>query len=133
MTQQTPALRGSGIQTLRHTHNLQFMVGSNTTLLNYEDINSCLGITQADSVQVDDTGDNSDGTNLTSGILPGRRKVWIKNLNATTVYIGPSGVTATNGYPLQQNEELKLDIIGFDSPFAITAADTININVLQLA
>lgn len=37
---------------------------------------------------------------------PTRRRIVVKNANATTIYIGGSGVDTTDGYPLAQNEVL---------------------------
>lgn len=40
---------------------------------------------------------------------PTRRRIVFKNVNATTIYVGGSGVDTTKGFPLAQNEELVID------------------------
>ena len=40
---------------------------------------------------------------------PTRRRIIFKNPNSTTIYVGGSGVDATAGYPLAQNEVLVVD------------------------
>jgi hypothetical protein len=39
---------------------------------------------------------------------PTRRRIVFKNNNATTIYVGGSGVDTTDGYPLEENEVLEV-------------------------
>lgn len=130
MAHESNSVFGSGIQVLRHTNTppLRALRGTNSVVINPEDIAAGLGILQADLVQV-----SSTTTNLASGVLPARRQILIRNESGTAIGIGPSGTTFANAYPLLDGEQLVLDILGFASPFAITASATLNINVLQLA
>lgn len=46
---------------------------------------------------------------VVADVDPTRRRIVFKNANATTIYVGGSGVTTTAGYPLAQNEVLVVD------------------------
>jgi len=129
MARESVSMVGSGIQALRHTHNLTRIGGTNNVVINPEDIASALGIFDVARIDVDAT----TATNLTSGVLAARRKVLIRNQGPATVFVGDSAVTAGTGYPVDSGAALELDVLGFGSPHAITSAGTADIRVLQLA
>jgi len=67
---------------------------------------------------------------------PTRRRIVIKNTNATTIYVGGSGVDTTDGYPLAQNEVLIIDqqhredTAAQQGWYGVVASGTQNINVI---
>lgn len=129
MAKESVSVVGSGISVLRHTHGLTRLIGTNSVLVNPEDVASAIGVFQTERVEVA----NVTAANLTSGVLPARRKVMITNQGPADILVGGSDVTAANGYPVDSGNSLTLDILGFGSPYAITSAGTAEIRVLQLA
>ena len=71
-------------------------------------------------------------TALPGTALTNRRRLYIKNINTTTFYIGASDVAAGTGYPVQQNEEVVIDLAGV-TVYGITASGSITANVLEIA
>jgi hypothetical protein len=69
--------------------------------------------------------------------LPGRRVIAIYNTDATSnpVYIGPSGVTAANGYPIAAGTEKAFAIAANLLLYAITAASgtSVNLRTIEIA
>lgn len=66
--------------------------------------------------------------------LPRRRRVYIKNVAATNVlYVGGSGVSTSNGYPIRVKEELWLDVTPGADIYGImsSAAMSANVRVLE--
>jgi hypothetical protein len=63
----------------------------------------------------------TSATALPASSLTNRRRLYIKNINAATLHIGASDVTMGTGYPVQQNEEVVIDIAAV-TVYAIVAA-----------
>jgi len=67
---------------------------------------------------------------------PTRRRVVFKNNNATTIFIGGSGVTTTAGYPLEENEVFTVvqahreDTAPQQEWYGIVATSTQDVNVV---
>lgn len=53
----------------------------------------------------------------------------IRNLNVATVYLGHAGVTASNGFPLRQNESITIDIVN-EALYAVSTVTT-TVNILR--
>jgi hypothetical protein len=62
---------------------------------------------KSSSVSVGTTATALPATSLTN-----RRRLYIKNINNSTFYIGASDVTTTDGYPVRQYEEVVIDMAG---------------------
>jgi hypothetical protein len=90
--------------------------------------------TQAAGSSVKSTSVNvgTSATALPSTALTNRRRLYIKNVNATTFYIGASDVAAGTGYPVQQNEEVVIDLAGV-TVYGITASGSGTAKVLEIA
>jgi hypothetical protein len=71
-----------------------------------------------------------------ASVDPTRRRLIIKNPNATVVYVGGSGVTTTAGYPLKQDEVLVIDqqhredTVPQQEWFGVVATSTQDVNVI---
>jgi len=64
--------------------------------------------------------------------LARRRKVYIKNLDGNEdIYVGGSGVTTANGYPLKAKEELWIDLTPNAKIYAIKSGNAEDIRVLE--
>jgi len=67
---------------------------------------------------------------------PTRRRIVLKNNNATIIYIGGSDVTTTDGYPLEDNEVLTIvqahreDTTPQQEWYAVVATGTQDINTI---
>lgn len=70
------------------------------------------------SVQVDDEGVVL--TTSTSGLT--RRKLLVRNMMSTVVYIGDADVTAAAGFPLFQLDEIEIDVTNDAIVKAITSS-----------
>jgi len=69
---------------------------------------------------------------LTAG-LARRRKVYIKNIApANVLYVGGSGVTTSNGYPIRVKEELWLDATPGAAVYGVMASPALSTNVRVL-
>ncbi len=107
---------GSGVSVLRaglvpgFPGTLPGMRGTNAVVINYEDINSLIGIIQSSSVSV--TGAVT-GVHITTPAnrLRGRRQVTIQNLGPQTAYIGEEFFDIDDGYPIGSGVSLTLDIL----------------------
>ena len=102
--------------------------GTQVILANPEDWNSF------DAFAVRDVDVTTSATEIMSpGInpLPRQGHIKIKNTGLSTIYIGPdSTVTATSGYPLDQNEELSIPLLHNVSVYGITSAGTSDVRVI---
>lgn len=68
-----------------------------------------------------------------SGNLPGRRELWIfNNDNTNALFIGQSGITVTNGWPIPTGTMIKLKLSGNTNVFGIAHA-SINVLTLEIA
>jgi hypothetical protein len=70
-------------------------------------------------------------TALPTTALTNRRRLYIKNVNSETFYIGDNNVTTSTGYPVRQYEEVVIDIAGV-TVYAIAAASA-TAKVLEIA
>ena len=90
----------------------------------------CNDSIRAAAVTVDST---AGGTALYStSNLVGREAIAIKNNGAVTLYLGPSGVTSTTGYPLAAGESLVIEL-GPDVTIYGIAASSCNVRILEVA
>ena len=55
-----------------------------------------------------------------------------KNVGAVTVYLGGSGVTSANGFPLEPGESWAAELGTGDSVYGRTAASTAEVRVLEV-
>lgn len=105
MAYESSVRAGSGVSVLREglvpgfDQTVPGMRGSNSVVVNYEDINSMIGIMQVSGISV---GGTAVQLAAPGDRLRGRRKVCIQNLHATgLIYIGSnSGVTTSDGWQI---------------------------------
>lgn len=128
MAVESSAHVGSGIQVLREIHNVRALRGSNSVVVNYEDVNSSLGVTASSGLTI-----AADAVHLTGPTtrMRGRRKLLIQNLGAGLLYIGPSTVTAANGLEIAVDTILELDVLDFGDIYGISDG-TSDVRVLEL-
>lgn len=136
MAFESSVIVGSGISVLREpeVQNVPRMRGSNSVVVNYEDVNSLLGIAQSSGLAV-----GTDSIQLTGpeNRLRKRRKVLIQNLGDLPVYLGASGVTTSDGYridPLTSTSgmsSLELDVLDYGDLWVVADGDT-NVRILEL-
>jgi hypothetical protein len=91
-------------------------------------------VTQAAGNSIKATSVPNIGTSATA--IPGtsltnRRRLYIKNVDTTTFYIGASNVSTTDGYPVRQFEEVVLDVASV-SVYAISGSSA-TAKVLEIA
>ena len=128
MAYESSTITGSGITALRETYQLTGLRGSNVVIINPEDILCALGKTANSGFTVT----SSATTLLTVPILAGRRKLLVFNLGPQTVFIGQSGITTSNGYPVPSGVEKAFDVLAYGGLFAISAG-TSDVRTLQIA
>lgn len=125
---------GSGVSILREglvpgfPTALPGMRGTNSVVINYEDINSKIGIIQSSGLHVANfpvqiTGDAER--------LRGRREVRIQNLGVGAVFIGDAGVTTTGGLQIPSGNILTLSVLDVGDIYAISAS-TSDLRILEL-
>lgn len=61
----------------------------------------------------------------------GAERIYVRNVGATTVFVGGVGVTAATGYALVADSEVTLDLREGDQLWAIVAAGTKTVSVLE--
>jgi hypothetical protein len=130
MAYESTAFLGSGVSALREPQvgNVRTMRGTNNVVVNYEDVNSCLGIIQNSGLTVAAAAVQLNGP---ATRLRGRRHVMIQNLGAGNAFIGGSGVTTSNGVRIASGEILRTDILDFGDVW-IVSASTSDVRVLEL-
>ena len=92
-------------------------------------------VTQAAGSSVKATSVNvrPSATALPATSLTNRRRLYIKNTDTTTFYIGPSDVATGTGYAVRQNEEVVIAVAGV-TVYAIVATGGSGIaKVLEIA
>ena len=62
---------------------------------------------------------------------PRVRRVHLTNVGAATVYLGGSGVTTAQGFPLVANATLQL-ILDLDALFGIVTTGTVDVRVMEV-
>lgn len=134
MAKESTAIAGSGVSALREglTPNSKGPVpglhGTNSVVVNYEDINSCLGIAQSTAATINATGSIMLAK---ENRLHGRRKIIIDN-GSGMIFIGGSDVTVANGLRLAASEKLALDVLDVGDLYAMTASGTSDVRILEL-
>lgn len=86
------------------------------------------------------TNNVSVGTTATElcGTNPKRRRLYIKNVHSSKAYIGPSGVTTSNGFHVDADETI---VISNDSPsdcsaknafYAVLSSGTGTVSIMEI-
>lgn len=125
---------GSGVSVLReglvpgYPMPIPGMRGSNHVVINYEDIESKLGIVQTSGLVV--TGNAVHVTGPASR-LRGRRQLLIQNLGSSNLYVGASGVSTFNGLRVPSGVTLTLDVLDVGDIYAISEGAS-DVRVLEL-
>ncbi|MHA2063074.1 MAG: hypothetical protein ACXABY_01715 [Candidatus Thorarchaeota archaeon] len=123
---------GSGVSALREPQplgqNVPRMRGSNTVVLNYEDVNSCLGISQSTAVAIP-----ASATQLTPPAirLRGRRKMIVRNLGPDDLFVGAANVSVSNGFPIEASGLLELDVLDVGDIYGVSNGNA-NARILEL-
>tara|TARA_R110000824_G_scaffold208303_1_gene393885 strand:- start:1256 stop:1663 length:408 start_codon:yes stop_codon:yes gene_type:complete len=134
MAQESSVRAGSGISVFREgmTPGSDMLIpglrGDNNVVINYEDINSKLGVIQASGLTV--VGDAVHVAGPTTR-LRGRRQLMIQNLGAGLLFVGDSSVTVANGVRVGSGETLTLDVLDVGNIYAISAGVS-DVRVLEL-
>lgn len=68
---------------------------------------------------------------ITDGTIP-KGSCAIRNNGAAIVYIGASGVTTANGYPLDPGREMSADLGPGDALYGIVASGTVECRVVEV-
>jgi len=91
--------------------------GSNSVVVNYEDIQSKVGTIQASGLTV-----VADAVHVAGPAtrLRGRRQLMIQNLGAGILYVGDSTVTAADGVRVASGDTLTLDVLDVGDIYAIS-------------
>lgn len=121
---------GSGIQGHRKLHAGQWNgITQTVAVMNFEDsvavesfYNSVIEIPTANAVRV------PSGQNLVR-----RRTLVLNNQGGAPVYIGSSGVTLANGYPIDVGGEKGFEIGALIDVWAIASGTSSELRVLELA
>jgi hypothetical protein len=121
---------GSGISVLREINDPPIigMAGSNSVIVNYEDINSCLGIVQGSGLVVSTAAVHLSSP---SNRMRGRRKVFIQNRGPNAVFLGASGVTVSNGYSIPHSGSMELDVLDYGHLYVVSEG-TSDVRILEL-
>ncbi len=102
--------------------------GIGTILLNPEDFSIFIGVA-GQAILV-----SSTPVALPLTPLPNRRALAIHNNGPGIMYIGNSGVTTADGFPLAVNEKIGLDITGNSNVTIYAVSDsTSDVRILELA
>lgn len=109
-------------------NDLRTRVGDGIVLLNPEDFSVSIGL-RPTAVTV-----GGSPTALPANPLEYRRALVIHNNGASTIYLGDSSVTTSNGLPLVAGEKIAFDIAGNPNVviYAI-AVGSIDVRILELA
>jgi len=91
--------------------------GSNSVIVNYEDIQSKVGTIQSSGLTV-----VADAVHVAGPAtrLRGRRQLMIQNLGAGILYVGDSTVTAADGVRVASGDTLTLDVLDVGDIYAIS-------------
>jgi len=134
MAQESSVRAGSGISVFREglTPGSDMLIpgmrGSNNVVINYEDINSKVGVVQASGLTV-----VADAVHLAGPAtrLRGRRQLMIQNLGPSLLYVGDSSVTTTDGMCVGSGVTLTLDVLDVGNIYAISASVS-DVRVMEL-
>jgi len=72
-------------------------------------------------------------TKIPSSNLTERKTLTIRNNGSNTIFIGGSGVTTTDGYPLKPNESMDIDLDAGATLYGIVASGTEDLRVLEVS
>lgn len=133
MATEFQSIIGSGQQPFRKEHNgLLHRPGLAVNITNWEDANPVYEIFTS-GFDVDDT---AGGTLLPpGGSLDYRRVIAVSNTDSTNaIYVGPSGLTEDNGYPIAAGTEKAFSVAANLDLYAIAAAGTtVNVRTMEIA
>ena len=99
----TPGINGLGVNAVTQERNL---VGTAVVVINPED-NAVAGPLRADQLSVGTTASKLPPPG--SGHLDHRREIRIHNLGGDTLFIGQSGVTVNDGFPVTSGNSIALE------------------------
>jgi len=125
---------GSGISVFREgltpgsDMSIPGMRGANNVVINYEDINSKLGVVQVSGLTVVEDAVHVAGPTTR---LRGRRQLMIQNLGAGLLFVGDSRVTVTDGVRVAPGDTLTLDVLDVGDIYAISSAVS-DVRVMEL-
>jgi hypothetical protein len=71
-------------------------------------------------------------TALPASALAARRVLWVYNNGAATIFLGPAGVTTSNGFPLLPGQSVSLEV-GPLVIYGIVATGTVNARIMEVA
>lgn len=71
-------------------------------------------------------------TALPASALAARRVLWIYNNGTATIFLGPAGVTTSNGFPLLPGQSVSLAVGGLVI-YGIVATGTVETRVMEIA
>lgn len=80
----------------------------------------------------------ADTATVVAAVSAGRRRFIIKNPGSTTVYIGGSNVSTTNGFPLRQYDTFEVvqanssDTSAKQAYYGIVATGTQSVNIVSV-
>ena len=125
---------GSGVSVLReglvpgYPAQLPGMRGSNSVLINYEDVQSKIGIVQSSGLAVGGSAIHLTGP---ATRLRGRRQVLIQNLGGDSAYIGDASVTPTDGLQIMSGTILTLDVLDVGDIYVVSDGAS-DVRILEL-
>lgn len=134
MAYESSVRAGSGISVMReglvpgYPQPLPGMRGTNSVILNYEDIQSKVGTIQTSGLTVTGAAVHLSGP---ANRLRGRRQLTIQNLGAGNLFIGGSNVTTSNGVRVGSGEILTLDVLDIGDIYGVSNA-TADVRILEL-
>ena len=141
MAHESSVRAGSGVSVLReglvpgYPQAIPGMRGTNNVVVNYEDINSMLGVVQTSGLVV-----TTDAVQVAGPAtrLRGRRQLSVQNLGSPngagdgTAYIGgDASVTASNGLQVPSGTTTTLNILDVGDVY-IVSADVSDVRVVEL-
>jgi hypothetical protein len=104
------------------------MRGSNSVVINYEDINSMLGL-QSSGLQVAGNAIQVSGPDTR---LAGRRQLQVQNLGTDPVYIGgDSSVSSTEGVRVPSGDSITLNLLDIADVWIVSGGSS-DVRVLEL-
>lgn len=125
---------GSGVEDFRQKNHGQKQGPFDPVMvMNFEDQTPCWGIFTS-GFTVHTTAVRLPPRPSTSGNWPGRRVIAVFNNNTSgTLYVGPSGVTTANGYPVPTGTEKAFGIAGNLDLWGVGAASGIDCRTMEIA
>jgi len=74
---------------------------------------------------------STTATAIPSTALVGRQSILVKNTGSADIYLGPSGVTTANGYPLAAGAEVSIDLGEKVVLYGIVASGTETVRIIE--